>query len=357
MAKKRLKIAFLSFYSGVIERGVETLIPEVASRLGKDHEIVVFQSGPGKGINFTVKQIPSNWKPKKLQPALSLRRRFFLDPDSLAIFEFTRKVMPILKKEKYDIVVPWNNGWQAILCRFGNVGKIVLVGQSGLGWDDRINLYLFPDCFVGFTQAQVNWAKKINPLVKMAVVPNGVDLDRFNPEGKKLKIDLPRPVILCAAALVPMNRQHLAIKAVSQLKLGSPLLVGKGELKDELQALGDKLLPGRFKIMEAQHKEIDSIYRSTDLFTFPTSYYESFGIVMLEAMATNLPVVANDDPIRREIVGQGGLVVNLRNIEEYTKALEKALNTRWGNNPRQQAEKFSWDYVAKKYEEVFENLL
>lgn len=351
-----MKVAFLSYYNGIYERGVETLVPQIATRLGKDHEVVVFQSGNGNGKNYKTIQITSDWKPKKIEPILNLRKRLFLDPDSLAILEFTRKIIPILRKEKFDVIVPWNNGWQTILCKFFNVGKVVVVGQSGLGWDDRINLYLFPDCFVGFTKAQINWARRVNPLVKTEVIPNGVDLKKFRPEGQEIKINLPRPIILCAAALVVMKRQHLAIKAVAQLKTGSLLLLGKGELKDKLEELGNKLLPGRFKIMESQYSEIDKIYRSVDLFTFPTSFYESFGIVQLEAMATNLPLVVNDDPIRREIVGDAGFVVNPENTQEYANTLEKALNTRWGSIPQKRAEDFSYDLISEKYKKLFEEI-
>lgn len=352
-----MKIAFLSFYSGIIERGVETLIPEVASRLGKKHEVVVFQAGPGKAKNYQIIQISSSWKPEKLQPNFNLQRRLFLDNDSLAIRDFTKRALLLLKKESFDIVVPWNNGWQTLLCKISRVGKIVTVGQAGLGWDDRVNLLLFPDCFVGFTKTQVAWAKKVNPFVKTAVVPNGVDLVRFNPKGRKVFIDLPKPIVLCAGALVPMKRQHLAIKAVSRMKRGSLLLVGKGELKNNLEELGSKLLPGRFKLLEASHSDIDRIYRSVDLFTFPTSSYESFGIVLLEAMASGLPVVANNDPIRREIVGEGGLVVNPEDSGIYAETLEKALKVNWDNKPRQQAEEYSWDTVSQKYDELFKEIV
>lgn len=357
MEKKRLKIAFLSFYSGIIERGVETLIPHIAERLGKNHEVVVLQAGPGQGKNYKVVRIPTGWKPNILQEPFNLRRRLFLDKSSLAVMEFTRKVLPILKKEKFDIVVPWNNGWQIILCRMNDVGSVIAVGQSGLGWDDRVALWTFPPCFVGFTKSQCEWAKRINPLVKTTTIPNGVDTERFKPRGEEVKFQLPRPIILCVAALVPMKRQSLAIKAVSRLKKGSLVLVGHGELKDRLQKMGDELLPGRFKIVESSFDSIDKIYRSADIFTFPTSSWESFGLVQLEAMASGLPVVATDDPIRREIVGDGGLFVNPEDTESYTKTLEKALEADWGDRPRKQAEKFSWDDIARRYERLFLDLV
>lgn len=349
-----MKIAFLSFFNGVYERGVEVLVRELAIRINQSCEITIFQTGnPSKNTKYKVIKIESNWQPKILEPKLNIKRRLYLDEMSLAVREFTKKVLPFLKREKFDIVVPWNNGWETILSKMSGVSKLIVVGQAGLGWDDRVNLLSFPDAFVGFTNYQCRWAKRFNPFVRVVKIPNGVDGNMFSPEGEKIKLDLPSPVILAVAALVPMKRLDLVIKAVSNLKKGSLVLAGKGELKADLQNLGDKLLPGRFKIFLLPHGETPKIYRSVDLFTFPTSPWESFGLVLLEAMASGLPVVATDDPIRREIVGDAGIFVDTTKPDLYAKALEEALQINWGDKPRKQAEKFSWEKVAKSYEELF----
>lgn len=357
MAQKRLKIAFLSFFSGLVDRGVETIIKELSPRLSKTHDVVVYQAGQSDQADYKVEYIPTEWKPDILQETLNFRRRLFLDKTSLAIREFTVKVIPKLKEKKFDIIVPWNNGWQTLMVRTSGVGKTVVVGQSGLGWDDRVNLWLFPDCFVGFTSYQVRWAKRVNPFIKTAVIPNGVDTSIFKPTGKKISFNLPKPIILSVAALVSMKRLDLAIKAVARLGEGSLLLVGKGEFKNKLQQLGDKLLPDRFKIIDLPYSRINEVYRSVDLFTFPTSSWESFGIVLLEAMASKLPIVANDDPIRREIIGNAGLFVDPQDTEAYTQTIKEALKINWNRKPREQAQKFSWDKIAEKYERLFEEML
>jgi glycosyltransferase involved in cell wall biosynthesis len=73
-------------------------------------------------------------------------------------------------------------------------------------------------------------------------------------------------------------------------------------------------------------------------------------------MACGLGVVVNNDPIRREIVGNAGFFVNPTNINKYSQALEKALKTDWGSKPRKQAEKFDWDKIAEKYNVLFKKL-
>jgi glycosyltransferase involved in cell wall biosynthesis len=103
--------------------------------------------------------------------------------------------------------------------------------------------------------------------------------------------------------------------------------------------------------------EMPKIYKSADVFTLPSASSEAFGNVYVEAMASELPVVATDDEQRREIVGEAGILTDPTNIEGYSDALQKALNTDWGDKPRKQAEKFSWETIAKKYEELFKTLL
>jgi len=134
-------------------------------------------------------------------------------------------------------------------------------------------------------------------------IPNGVDLNKFkNQRQKNENTSRKLKTVLSVGAFTAQKRQNLAIKAVAQLENVSLILVGQGELKSYLEKLGQRLLPGRFKITSFEYQDMPQVYRAADLFTFPTSPWESFGIVLVEAMAAGLPVVATDDPIRREIV-------------------------------------------------------
>ena len=233
---------------------------------------------------------------------------------------------------------------------------MIVSGQSGMGWDDKVNLYSLPDYFIPISSEALRWAKKINPFVKSKYIPNGVDLDKFKTDNLKLKTDLKRPIILCVGALTKTKRIDLVIKAVSKMKEVSLLIVGKGEEEKSLQELGNRLLKGRFRIVSFPYEKMPEVYRVADVFTLVSEPFHSFENVLVEAMATNLPVVANDDPIRREIVGDGGLLVNPNNIEEYVNALKSALETNWGNKPQEQAKKFDWDIISQKYIKLIEAL-
>ncbi|EKE22082.1 MAG: glycosyl transferase, group 1 [uncultured bacterium] len=63
--------------------------------------------------------------------------------------------------------------------------------------------------------------------------------------------------------------------------------------------------------------------------------------------------MATDDKTREEIIGKAGIFVDNNNIEGYASALKKALETDFGDIPRNQAEKFSWDKVILEYEKLF----
>lgn len=308
-----MKIAFLNKYQDKVNRGAETFINEISKRLRKNHDVDVI----------------SNIK--------------YLD----------------LFKNKYDLVIPTNGRTQAFLTRIVTWltgAKMVISGQSGVGFDDRLNLYSMPNAFVALSSYALEQSKKRNPFVKSVYIPNGVDLKMFKPNVVNSKKEM--KTVLSVGAFTEQKRHELVIKAASKIENIKLVVVGGGgDLKNKLRDLGLKMLgEKRFEIIETDHKSMPDIYNKADVFTLASKPYESFGIVLIEAMASGLPVVATNDPIRREIVGDAGLFVDPTDTDAYAKAIEKALNTDWGDTPRKQAEKFDWDVIAKQYEELFNTL-
>lgn len=309
-----MKIAFLSRYQNAAERGAEVFVSELVSRLSSKYQVDIFS---GAGSDSITKVING----------------------------------------KYDLVIPINGRFQSLKVSLGRLFgryKILISGHSGIGRDDIWNIVVArPDVFVALTEYMARWAKIWAFGVKVIKIPNGIDISRFNPNGERMKIDLPKPIILSVGALVWYKYHDKAIEAVSKLEEGSLLIVGSGDLEQKLQQLGQMKLGNRFKIMKLPYIDMPKLYRSTDLFTLPSWNREAFGIVYLEALASGLAVVAPDDLVRREIIGNAGVLTNVDNLDEYSKALEKALQLKWKDIPRKQAEKFSWDIIAKEYERVF----
>lgn len=311
-----MKIVFLNRYQDINKRGAESFIEEISKRLSQKHQVDIF-----------------------IKDADSLKK--VLDGD-------------------YNVVIPVNGRWQSLKISFGRIlGKyrVLITGHSGKGWDDILNILVKPDIFVALTDYLANWAKKWAWGSKVIRIPNGIDLNRFKPDGEKLKLNLPRPIILSVGALVWYKNHSKAIKAVSNLEKDSLLIVGEGPLKKELEEEGKNLLGNRFQIMSFPNDQMPKVYRSCDLFTLPSWGREAFGIVYLEAMASGLGVVAPNDESRSEIIGDAGILTNDSNIEDYARDLKKALEVDWSKKARKQAEKFSWDKIAKQYEKVLESLI
>lgn len=303
-----MKIAFINIYQHIVNRGAETFVSELSKRLAKDHDVYILSS---------------------LKP---------------------------LFKRRYDIVIPTNGRFQAVIVRiitWITRSKMIISGQSGRGLDDRINLYSFPDAFVGLTKYQSDWAREVNPAVKIETIPNGVDLSVFSQQARNNREE----TVLSVGAFTREKRHELTIKALEKLPGVKLIIVGGGGLrKDYIEKLGKEILGERFEILSVNHSQMPEIYGKADVLAFPSVPWESFGIVLLEAMASGLPVVATKDPIRKEIVGAAGILVDPTDTEAYAKAIKKALNEKWGDMPRKQAEKFSWDEIAKSYEKLIENI-
>lgn len=317
MANKKIRIAFLSRFIGIANRGVETYVLELSKRLSKKHHVDV----------LTGEQADS--------------------------FDFLRG--------KYELIIPTNGRIQSLRVSLGRLFlgyKMLISGQAGVGKDDIWNIFITsPDIYVALTDYEMNWAKKWAWKTKVVKISNGVDLNRFSPNGKKVDLSLESPIVLSVGALEWYKHHDFTIKAVSKLKKGSLLIVGSGSQKEYLQKMGMTLLgEKRFKIIQIVYDKIDKYYRSTDLFTLPSWIRESFGIAYVEAMACGLGVVAPNDPPRREIIGSAGIFFNPQNLDDFTKAIDQALEIDWKNISIKQAEKFSWDIVAEKYDRLIQEL-
>ena len=350
------KIAILSFYSGIVDRGAETFAFEMGKRLSVKHNVAVFQAGHTKLQKYKVEEIKTFASTPK--SACGLLSKFYLDWSSVKILIFSLKAIPRIYKGKYDLIIPLNGGWQTLVFRIVSKiisAKILVSGQAGIGSDDAANLFFRPDVFVALTKAEADWVRRLAPEVKMVTIPNGVDLARFNPKVKSKSLPLARPIAVCASALVSYKRVDLTIKAIAKTKNLSLLLLGDGQLRGMIDTLGKRLLGKRYLRLAVPYEQIPAYYRSGKIFTL-ASQTEAFGISYVEAMACNLPVVATNDNSRAEIIGPAGILTDPSNIEQYAKDLELAASTNYKNIPYTQALKFSWNKIAQRYADLIGEL-
>ena len=107
------------------------------------------------------------------------------------------------------------------------------------------------------------------------------------------------------------------------------------------------------------------LYKSADIFVMP-SLLETFGMILLEAMASKLPVVSTNAPGCRDVVqhGKTGLVVTTSNSEALSKAIkiiikDKNLNlkSKLVSNAYKFAKDHDWDKITGQYESLYKNIL
>jgi len=213
------------------------------------------------------------------------------------------------------------------------------------------------------------------PANRIAVVPCGVDTELFYPMDRarvRRNLGLPadEPVVLFVGRIEPLKGIDVLLRAAAQLEGRFRLLVVGGDAKDagrkaELKELADGLgISSKVTFMDAvPHDELPAYYNAADICVVP-SYYESFGLVAVEAMACGVPVVASRVGGLRETVqdGQTGYLVPWRCPEPFAERLELLLNNETlrrslGREARAAAERFRWSEVAARVEEVYHELV
>lgn len=333
-----MKIAFVNTFQDGESRGAEVFVDQISKRLSDKYEVVEFFGGKTPGV-----RLPFLW-------------RLFIDPHGLQSLFYTLKIFPRLVDERPDITVALNSGWQVIILRIVTrlMGKkLVVVGQSGIGWDDRVNIWCMPDTFVSLTPKSSDWAKEVNPHVERVVIPNGVDTNMFKKNVAKYDHGLEGGVVLSVGALIDEKGHGKVIDAVSLLKDASLLIVGKGPLKSKLKRLGNEKLKKRFKIISIDHDKMPEVFKSADVFVYPTSERESFGIVLVEAMAMELPIVIGNDEIRKQIVGKDAIVVDINSANKFADGIETAIKK---GSIKYKMDKYDWDNIAGLYSNLFKEL-
>jgi glycosyltransferase involved in cell wall biosynthesis len=362
------KIVILATKVGVINRGAETFVVEMVKKLKDFYNIEVYSKGIHKDIEeFITKVDVKIPKIFKLHQYLYNNLKYFqkvcdkthyLVPSVIEQYYFNKVVYDKYLKNRADIdlIYPNNGIWGvkvALKVRANYGTPFIYTGHGGIGAGEKLILKTNPDMYIAINNDALKWAKHYSNNV--IEIPNGVDLNSFNIKSINTKTNKNLQV-LCVGAFVEFKRQKLLIDAMHKLGYGNLVLLGSGELKNELSKYGNKYLRNRFSIHSVSYNKVIEYYQQATVFSLP-SRDEPFGIVYLEAMAMNLPIVATNDKTRRDIIGDCGILCDVNNSIEYANAIEQCHKINYDNKPRQRVEKyFSWDLSVKKYREVINGL-
>jgi glycosyltransferase involved in cell wall biosynthesis len=175
---------------------------------------------------------------------------------------------------------------------------------------------------------------------KLVEMPNGVDVELFQPEGGdgglRERLKIPADAIV-AAFVATLDRAHhfkrldLAIDGLARLGADNVHLVvaGGGDLLDghRSRAVAAGVADRVHFLGGVPHAELPAVLRGADLILLTTDPPESFGIVLIEAMACGLPAIATDYPgVRAVVDDDNGLLVPRGDPEAVAAALRRMLD-------------------------------
>lgn len=203
------------------------------------------------------------------------------------------------------------------------------------------------------------------------IIPNGVDLAMYQKTGnrkqnKRQKTDDGRQkTILYIGRLEKRKGLSYLLKAYGQLADMHPevelIIAGEGVDRAKLEkAVADNDIPRvRFCGYVSPADKIKLLHES-DLFCSPALYGESFGIVLLEAMACGLVTVAGSNSGYAGVLKERGALslVNTKDTDEFTRRLElllydEGLRELWRSWASDYVRQFSYEAVVDQYEELY----
>ena len=259
-----------------------------------------------------------------------------------------------------------------------------------LARSDTINVATFhaafPETIVGRTFARVA-TPYVKPLLKylheyvavsepaaeyiavltekpVAIIPNAIDLKAFTPP-KSRDDSKPPKTILYVGRLENRKGVNYLLQAFKSLREKrsdvSLVIAGDGTDREKLERLAQslKLTNVTFAGYVSEKQKL-AYLQTADLFCAPSPYGESFGLVLLEAMATGLVTVAGNNPGYRSVLtGLGSLsLVDPRDTREFAHRLdlllhENALRKLWRDWAKDQIKQYSTKAIVDQYEDLY----
>lgn len=199
------------------------------------------------------------------------------------------------------------------------------------------------------------------------IIPCGVDKEKFNPNVKpREEFSDKRPKILYFGRLDRRKGLPELLKVIPLIKEEVPdillIVAGRGRLEKKCRKIVRDLNISKSVVFKGfiPEKEVPSYYASCDVYCSPALGGESFGIVLVEAMACQKAVAASQiigyDYVLRD--GYNGLFFDPRSPKDIAKKLirllkDKDLRDKLARNSKDFVKDYSWERVAKNIENYY----
>ncbi|MFM7718815.1 MAG: glycosyltransferase family 4 protein [Actinomycetota bacterium] len=200
--------------------------------------------------------------------------------------------------------------------------------------------------------------------LRIQIVPNGVEVGRFRGERAVGGV----PTIAWVGRLDPQKGLGVALDALEMLVRAFPsvrlVVAGDGEDRDLVEELPEELARHVELLGTVPNARVPEVLLGADVFVAPATGQESFGIVLVEAMAAGVPVVASDIPGYREVLRHDldGLLVAPDDPEALARAVarvlaDRDLATRLASAGPERAATFSWEAVLPRIVGIYERAI
>lgn len=362
-----MKIALVSPYDFAYPGGVTHHISALEHYFTKaGHDVRVIAPASKAIAGFGDRFIPIG-KPRPIPSSGSICR-------ITISLRLAHTIKDVLSREKFDIV-HLHEPFMPMLCsavlRFSdtiNVGTFhACHGRPGYNFGWPITTFMLHrrrrklDGKIAVSKPAMDFVSKYVPGY-YNIIPNGIDLERFSTEVPPIEEYRDGKFnILFVGRLESRKGLNYLIKAYQQVKREIPesrlIVVGPGtrlRKKYERQIRRDGLRDVVF-VGYVPYSDLPRYYKTADIYCSPATGRESFGIVLLEAMAMGKPIVASDIEGYAGVMTNGveGLLVPPKDKGRLAQALfslikDKALREQMGASGIVKAQEYSWERVAKR---------
>ncbi len=366
-----MRVGLVSPYDFASPGGVNDHVRHLAVRLQQlGHETRIFAPSSRADVDFDSARFYRIGTPIAIPVNESVAR-------ITLSFHLASKVAAIIEEERFDILhfhEPLMPALPITMLRMSttaNVGTFHAFAHSNVGYfygRPLLQPYLTHlHRAIAVSEPARTFVNRYFPGFPMRVIPNGIDLNAYRPG---------------LAPIRHLRDDSLNILFVGRLEkrkgLGDLLRAYRSIIdrvpRSRLIIVGDGPLRGRVESFISRHRLPNVVlagyvpesvkpryYNSADIFCAPATGAESFGIVLLEALASGLPVVATEVPGYMSVLepGRDSITVQPKNWRELAASLvilarDADLRRRLADYAVQKARRYSWDRVALEIVEVYE---
>jgi GalNAc-alpha-(1->4)-GalNAc-alpha-(1->3)-diNAcBac-PP-undecaprenol alpha-1,4-N-acetyl-D-galactosaminyltransferase len=287
-------------------------------------------------------------------------------------FRRVRQLRRVIRQSRPDVIVSFlaHTNVVALAAALGSGVPVVVSErsnpiQSPVGRAvDLLRHVLYPraHALVVQTEAVAEWARRVVKAASVWVIPNPVHPPTTQLHSFQEQRSL---TVLAMGRLVPVKGFDVLLQAFAWCARShhdwTLRIVGDGPERGRLEALADKLGITTRVRLDPFLKEPEAAFKSAGLFAL-SSRYEGFPNVLLEAMASGLPVISFDCPNGpKEIIRDGldGVLVPANNVEVLAEGMDRLMGAederkRLAASAIQVAERFSLTKVATMWQEVLD---